>query len=99
MLRHTFGSLAIRKASLVDVQTWMGHADVKTTMRYLHHRPRGDEARLLGAAFRVEEPASGLQANGFHKPAETFQSEAAAEVESPAQPALSRNGEEPPGSP
>jgi integrase len=31
-LRHTFGSLAINRASIVQVQAWMGHADAKTTM-------------------------------------------------------------------
>ena len=41
-LRHTFGTLAITRADIVEVQAWMGHADVKTTMRYLHYRePRG----------------------------------------------------------
>jgi integrase len=29
----------------------MGHADIKTTMRYLHHKSRADDARLLSAAF------------------------------------------------
>jgi integrase len=52
-LRHTFGSLAINHASIVQVQHWMGHADIKTTMRYLHHKSRADEARLLSQAFRV----------------------------------------------
>jgi len=50
-LRHTFGSLAINHASIVQVQNWMGHADIKTTMRYLHHKSRADEARLLSRAF------------------------------------------------
>jgi integrase len=51
-LRHTFGSLAINVASIVQVQAWMGHADTKTTMRYLHHKSRADDAQLLSAAFR-----------------------------------------------
>jgi integrase len=50
-LRHTFGSLAINVASIVQVQAWMGRADIKTTIRYLHHRSRADDARLLSAAF------------------------------------------------
>jgi integrase len=50
-LRHTFGSLAINRASIVQVQAWMGHADIKTTMRYLHHRSRADDAQLLSRAF------------------------------------------------
>ncbi|MGH2865061.1 MAG: tyrosine-type recombinase/integrase, partial [Solirubrobacteraceae bacterium] len=56
-LRHTFGSLAINVASIVQVQAWMGHADIKTTMRYLHHKSREDDARLLSAAFlRPKKP-------------------------------------------
>lgn len=51
-LRHTFGSLAVDgSASLVQVQAWMGHADVKTTMRYLHSKSRTEDAALLGRAF------------------------------------------------
>ncbi len=51
-LRHTFGSLAINSASIVQVQAWMGHADIKTTMRYLHHKSRADDAQQLSSAFR-----------------------------------------------
>ena len=51
-LRHTFGSLAVDGgASLVQVQAWMGHADIKTTMRYLHSKSRAADAQLLGDAF------------------------------------------------
>jgi integrase len=46
-LRHTFASVAIN----TQVQAWMGHADVKTTMRYLHHKSHADDARRLSAAF------------------------------------------------
>ena len=51
-LRHTFGSIAINQATIVQVQAWMGHADVQTTMKYMHHRSRAGDARLLSAAFR-----------------------------------------------
>jgi integrase len=51
-LRHTFGSLAINHASIVQVQNWIGHADIKTTTRYLHHKSRADEALVLSQAFR-----------------------------------------------
>ncbi|MGH2864394.1 MAG: tyrosine-type recombinase/integrase [Solirubrobacteraceae bacterium] len=54
-LRHTFGSLAINQASIVQVQAWMGHSDINTTMRYLHHKSRADDARLLSAAFRPKQ--------------------------------------------
>jgi integrase len=50
-LRHTFGTIAIEQASIVQVQAWMGHADVQTTMKYLHHRSKAGDARLLSAAF------------------------------------------------
>jgi len=41
------------------VQEWMGHADVATTMKYLHYVERPDEAELVAAAFALESPASG----------------------------------------
>jgi integrase len=52
-LRHTFGTRMIAKADIRRVQEWMGHADVQTTMRYLHYAPRGDEAELVAEAFAV----------------------------------------------
>ena len=50
-LRHTFGTRMIAKADIRRVQEWMGHADVQTTMRYLHYAPRPEDARLVGEAF------------------------------------------------
>ena len=43
-LRHTFGTLAVQKFPVTDVQAWMGHKDIKTTMRYAHHVPKHDAA-------------------------------------------------------
>ncbi len=60
-LRHTFGTRMIAKADIRRVQEWMGHADVQTTMRYLHYAPREEDARLVSEAFRLEtvtEPAA-----------------------------------------
>ena len=57
-LRHTFGSLAITRADIVEVQAWMGHADIQTTMRYLHYRDRGQAAERLADAFRVDTATS-----------------------------------------
>jgi integrase len=57
-LRHTFGTIAINRADIVQVQAWMGHADIKTTQRYLHYKSRGDEAALLTAAFSERLPDS-----------------------------------------
>jgi integrase len=53
-LRHTFGTRMIAKADIRRVQEWMGHADVQTTMRYLHYAPREEDARLVAEAFRVD---------------------------------------------
>jgi integrase len=56
-LRHTFGTLAVRRAEVPAVQAWMGHSDIQTTMRYVHHRDRGGEAKLLAEAFAIERPS------------------------------------------
>jgi integrase len=53
-LRHTFGTRMIAKADIRRVQEWMGHADIQTTMRYLHYAPREEDARLVAEAFRLE---------------------------------------------
>jgi hypothetical protein len=50
--------MAVNKASLVQVQAWMGHAHIQTTARYLHHRAQHSDAALLADAFR------GTSANG-----------------------------------
>ena len=51
-LRHSFGTVAANAAlSASELQAWMGHADYRTTSRYLHYRSRGDEARRLAGAF------------------------------------------------
>jgi integrase len=44
-LRHTFGTRMIAKADIRRVQEWMGHADIQTTMRYLHYAPRAEGTR------------------------------------------------------
>jgi integrase len=54
-LRHTFGTRMIAKADVRRVQEWMGHADIQTTMKYLHYAPRADDARLVAAAFEIDD--------------------------------------------
>ena len=44
----------IAKADIRRVQEWMGHADIQTTMRYLHYAPREEDARLVAEAYRLE---------------------------------------------
>jgi integrase len=56
-LRHTFGTTMIRKADIVRVQEWMGHADIETTRKYLHFTPRPDDARLVAEAFAIDRTA------------------------------------------
>jgi integrase len=51
-LRHTFGTRIIARADIRRVQEWMGHADIQTTMRYLHYVPRHGDAGLVADAFR-----------------------------------------------
>lgn len=57
-LRHTFGTLAVQAFPLSDVQAYMGHADVQTTMLYVHHQPMHDAADRLG---QLVTKASGYQ--------------------------------------
>ena len=56
-LRHTFGTRMITTADILRVKEWMGHADVQTTMRYLHYAPRPDDAALVARAFAPQTPA------------------------------------------
>ena len=53
-LRHTFGTLAAQVWPLHDVQAFMGHADIQTTMRYLHHVPKHDAAARFTEFIRQE---------------------------------------------
>lgn len=56
-LRHTFGSLAIRRFDIRAVKEMMGHASLTTTERYLHSKPRpGDSAKLTSIFAAEEEP-------------------------------------------
>lgn len=51
-LRHSFGTLAVQVFPLSDVKAYMGHADIQTTMVYVHHVPAGDAAERLSQAVR-----------------------------------------------
>ena len=56
-LRHTFGTLAIQRASILQVQNWLGHSDIKTTQVYLRYRSQADDAALLSEVFAIEAAA------------------------------------------
>jgi integrase len=47
----------IAKADIRRVQERMGHADIQTTMRYVHFAPRAEDAALVAEAFAVPVPA------------------------------------------
>lgn len=60
-LRHTFGShLAMRNAPVKVIQELMGHADLKTTMIYMHLAPGTKEAAIAlldrGAGVEPNSP-------------------------------------------
>lgn len=59
-LRHTFGTRMIAKADIRRVQEWMGHADIQTTMRYLHYAPRDEDAQLVAEAFSMAASAAAV---------------------------------------
>jgi integrase len=52
-LRHTFGTLAVQAFPLSDVAAFMGHADIQTTMIYVHHVPKADAAARLASVMEA----------------------------------------------
>jgi integrase len=60
-LRHTFGTLAVQVAAISDVQAWMGHAQIQTTMIYVHYVPQHDAADRLTRVFEAESGLSELE--------------------------------------
>jgi integrase len=65
-LRHTFGTRMIAQADIRRVQEWMGHADIQTTMKYLHYESRAEDAQLVARAFQpsTPRPLAGLLPRG-----------------------------------
>ena len=41
--------MAVRAFPITDVQTWMGHADIATTRKYVHYAPQPDAAPSVSA--------------------------------------------------
>jgi integrase len=71
-LRHTFGTQVIGnpRVSILQLKEWMGHADIDTTMRYLHFAPRAHDAKLIAEAFApraAEASVVGATAGGDSK--------------------------------
>jgi integrase len=60
-LRHTFGTLAVQAFPLSDVKAFMGHADVSTTMVYVHHVPQHDAAERLSLIVAASDDYAGRE--------------------------------------
>jgi integrase len=68
-LRHTFGTQCAAKGiDLRRIQAWMGHANIQTTMRYLHYVPQHDDAARLTAAFTPESVHRDVHRTGVMQP-------------------------------
>jgi hypothetical protein len=68
-LTHSMGTMcAAAGIDLRRIQAWMRHADIQTTMRYLHYVPAHDDAARLTAAFTPEDRAPGRAPNRGHSP-------------------------------
>jgi integrase len=63
-LRHCFGSMAITVLDGYAVQSYMGHQHYSTTQRYLHHKPRPQDAELLHCAFAGDPVSPAVSRNG-----------------------------------
>jgi integrase len=63
-LRHSFGTLAVQVWPLTDVKAFMGHANIETTMIYVHHTPQHDAADKLSALVSTAQ----VDANTSHAP-------------------------------
>jgi integrase len=61
-LRHSFGTLAVQAFPLTDVKAFMGHADVSTTMIYVHHVPQMDAADRLSQVVAASSIPATLEA-------------------------------------
>ena len=48
---------------LSDVRAWMGHADIATTMRYVHHVPKHDAAERLSRLIAEENMTPNMTPN------------------------------------
>jgi integrase len=48
-LRHSWCTWAVNVWPITKVQSYAGHRDIKTTMRYVHHQTKAEDADLGGA--------------------------------------------------
>jgi integrase len=84
-LRHTFGTLAVEAWPLHDVQAYMGHADIQTTMIYVHHQPKAAAADRLSDLVARATGADGAVSPTVSRNAEIgAQLSATGDTEAPA---------------
>ena len=43
--------MAASGADVLKIKHWMGHADIQTTMIYMHYAPAPDESAMVDRAF------------------------------------------------
>lgn len=67
-LRHTAGTLLTRVLDPVSVQAILGHADLKTTQRYLHARKASELGSVATKAFAPAEIPAALTAPDDEQP-------------------------------
>ena len=68
LLRHTFAVYMAKnpKVNLVELQAWMGHASIKTTMRYAQFQPepqpqpQNGQRNLRGLFLNIPSFSAGL---------------------------------------
>ncbi len=53
-LRHSFGTQAAKRFPIHEVQAMMGHANIATTMRYLHYVEDARASATLSALWAAE---------------------------------------------
>jgi integrase len=87
-LRHTFGTLAVQAFPLSDVKAYMGHADIATTMVYVHHVPRLDAADLLSRIVAAAESVPRLRPLSGHTRDKNAQAADSTEPESGSDAAI-----------
>lgn len=63
-LRHGFCTWAVNAWPITKVKEYAGHRDLKTTMRYVHHQTKAEDAEVGGTyldgilASEVAQPAA-----------------------------------------
>ena len=59
-LRHSFGTQAIRRVNIYELQRLMGHRHITTTERYLHYAPDPELAAKLTGLWDDDQPAENV---------------------------------------